>query len=444
MKTIALATALTAACTAVLVAAAPETPSVNQLQVFPKNLARQHYGANLFIFDKATQRFVPTEAAAAWLDEDSVTGWPALAGKQHYMLQFVDSQILTNLTLSAKQNDGTLSIYTSDQAVPPGDAAWTQVAKDVPVEAVNQKRFSRALNKTAKYVLIETNIENPAPIYGLYVYGAKAAASESIVPRPQPIDVRTVGEFVNQQTAFNVASLYAHSRVTFSNAKGSNISWQRAIDDNPETTLSIAPSTGEAGAVIRFGDQQAISRLSLLGEQSARGTMDVFLLSQAPEAGQTVGLEGVAPSVSIKFDGTSARASADIAETNSVAMVLRWTPESGSSAFALRDIAAFSNISLADNEVNGILPVVAANTDEAAATKESETEKKMEETGTGSDGKDAKEVIAAGPGERDFKGTGKDVKEPIAEGPPIAAGPGGFTPGGLGFPPRTPRNPVSQ
>src|SRR5688572_9638461 len=43
------------------------------LQSVPKNLARQHYGSNLFVFDTNTQRYVATEAAAAWLDDDLST-----------------------------------------------------------------------------------------------------------------------------------------------------------------------------------------------------------------------------------------------------------------------------------------------------------------------------------------------------------------------------------
>jgi hypothetical protein len=444
MKTFALATLLSSACAAVF-AAAPEAPNVHQLQVFPKNLARQHYAANLMIFDKTTQRYVPTEAAAAWLDEDPMTGWPALAGKQSYLLTFAEPQMVTNFSLAAKNNNGTVSISIGDQALPPGDAAWTQVAKDVSVEALNQKRFVRALNKTAKCLLIETDIADPGPIYSLYVYGDRAAASEAIVPRAQAVDIRTIGEFVNQQTAFNVAALYAKGRVTYAGGTGSNISWQRAIDDNAETLLPIAGSTAESGAVIRFGGAQPISRLALLGDLAAKGTMDIFLLSQAPEVGQAVGLDGVEPSVKIKFDGTSARASADIAETNSVAMAIRWTPEAGNTAaFNLREIAAFANVSLADNEVAGApaaIAAAAATEPDATTTKE---EEKTEKTTSGTPG-EGKEVIAAGPGGKESKDViaagpgGKEMKEPVAAGPPKT----GFTPGNLGFPPRTPRNPVS-
>jgi len=436
MKTTALLTALTAACSTVLFAAPKETlavsevPNVNQLQVFPKNIARQHNGTNLFVYDKTSQRYVATEAAAAWLDEDPVTGWSVLPGKQHYLLQFTEPQIVTNFGLSAKTNNGSLSLYLADQPAAPGDAAWNLVAKNVSIEALNNRHFKGALNRTAKCLLIETDIADPSAIYSLYVFGDKASASMSIQPRQQAVDLHALGEFVNQQTAFNVAGLYANSRVTYANSPGSNITWQRAIDDNPESTVPIAPTTAEAGMVIRFGEAHPITRLSVQGEQAAKGTLDIFLLSQAPDAGQTVGLEGIAPSVSIKFDGTSARASADIEETNSVAMVLRWKPEGDSAAFTLHDLSAFSNISLTDHEVVGTPDAIASNDD---------PDKDMKKDGTAGDGKESKNVIAEGP-------SGKEGKAPIGEGPnPEAVGAGpGFTPGGLGFPPRIQRNPVSQ
>ena len=75
MKTTTIASLVTAVCSTLALAAEGD-PAAKQLQVFPKNFARQHLGANLFVFNPANQTFVPTEAAAAWLDDDISTGWP--------------------------------------------------------------------------------------------------------------------------------------------------------------------------------------------------------------------------------------------------------------------------------------------------------------------------------------------------------------------------------
>ena len=62
---------LIAAVCSTLASAAENNPATKQLQVYPKNLARQHLGANLFVFNAKNQAYVPTEAAAAWLDDDA-------------------------------------------------------------------------------------------------------------------------------------------------------------------------------------------------------------------------------------------------------------------------------------------------------------------------------------------------------------------------------------
>src|SRR5580700_1990022 len=67
----------------------------------PKNLARQHLGANLMIFNETSQAYEPTEAAAAWLDDDIATGWPAMTGKQDYLLALSEPQLVNNFCISA-------------------------------------------------------------------------------------------------------------------------------------------------------------------------------------------------------------------------------------------------------------------------------------------------------------------------------------------------------
>ena len=93
---------LIAAVSATLAVAAENDPAAKQLQVYPKNLARQHLGANLFVFNPKNQAYVPTEAAAAWLDDDFATGWPALPGKQHYLVALPQPELISNFSLSSK------------------------------------------------------------------------------------------------------------------------------------------------------------------------------------------------------------------------------------------------------------------------------------------------------------------------------------------------------
>src|SRR5260221_1445208 len=88
--------------------AAEEEQGSKQLQVYPKNLARQPLGSNLFVFNPANQTYVPTEAAAAWLDDDATTGWPMMAGKQNYLLVLSEPEVLTSFAISARPATGTI------------------------------------------------------------------------------------------------------------------------------------------------------------------------------------------------------------------------------------------------------------------------------------------------------------------------------------------------
>ena len=420
MNTPILVTVIATACSTLAFAAPPEKSGGTAAQGYLKNIARQHYTTSLSLFAASAQRYVSTEAAAAWLDDDIATGWPALAGKQNYLLQFAEPQLISNFELSTKTASGTVSLYSGDRDAAPGDKAWTLIAKDVPVESINNQKLAKRINKFAKYLLIETNIAEPSPIYSLNVFGERSAASTAIVSRPQPVDVKPLlGDFVNNQTAFNMAGIYAKASVTFANTGGSANSWQRAIDDDPETLLSIKPSTGESGLVVRFDGAQPFTRLSLLTNPKARGKVDIFLLSEAPENATPVSIEGIAPSVTLTFDGTSQRSSADFAETKASALALRWTPESGEATFAIRELNIFADLALGDHEVSGAPTALGQGPSDDNVTKSLADGKSLG---------DGKAPIAMGPGRgRDYKG--------LSEPPAVGAGPGGYTPGGLGFPP---------
>lgn len=444
MKTTGIITLLSLACATVITSASAETPSPKQLQSYPKNLARQHHATKLSLYDATSKHYVATEAAAAWMDDDVTTGWPALAGKQYYMIELAEAQMLTNFCLSSKPGTGTVSLYVSNTEAAPGDAAWQPVETQVALNALNNKRLAKGINKTAKYVLIETNIADPGPIYSLYLYGEKSAASETIVRRSETADIRSlVGEFTNNQTAFSVSSLYANARVSYAGGQGSATTWQRAIDDNPETSTPVPPAAKESGLIVRFSEPRSVSRLSILADQNARGKAEIYLLSQAPEGALPVSVDGLSPSLTLTFDGSTARSSADFAETNASALAVVWKPESGESSLNLREINTFADLSLASYEVTDSVLNVALDT--SATKKDESTSDSTASDGkqivqSNSEGKDGKAIAPVGQGP-----SGKDGKSlaPVGEGPaPVGAGPG-FSPGRLAFPPRTPRNAVS-
>ncbi len=169
--------------------------AAKQLQIYPKNLARQNVGTNLFVFDAASQNYIPTAAAAAWLDDDVATGWPPGTGKSYYLLTLSEPQLVTNFAISTKAgSNGIVTIYanSNDEPAPPSAKSWTPLVKDVSIDAINNKTLAKPFSHFAKYLLIETNVADPSPWYSIYVYGSTPASSfhlakrakSRLIPRP--------------------------------------------------------------------------------------------------------------------------------------------------------------------------------------------------------------------------------------------------------------------
>lgn len=357
---------------AAVAATAGADPAAKQLQVYPKNLARQHLGANLFIYDTTTQAFKPTEAAAAWLDDDVTTGWAAMAGKQSYLLALPEPEVVSNFCISAKPAQGTVTIFGSDEPAAPGAKSWVPLVRDASLDSINEKKLERPFTRLSKYLLIETNIAEPGPIYSLYLYGERPAVAYQLVKRDQPIDVKAIfGPFVNEATAFSRAALYAGGRVAFSTDAASYTAWQKLIDENPESGVTIAPTKDDAGLVLKLADKQAITRLAALGTAGAKGKLEVFLspslpdqnsvASTAPAEGvqpvasvtnapitQPISLTGMTAAATLVFDGTTTRINQDLGSADAGAILLRWTPDNGTDSFTLREFNAFSGFSLGE------------------------------------------------------------------------------------------------
>jgi hypothetical protein len=409
MKTSLFVLFATAVCSSLLLAA-DNDPAARQLQVYPKNLARQHVGTNLFLYNSSNQTYAPTEASAAWLDDDVTTGWPVLAGKQYYLLALSNPELVSNFAVSARPAEGTVSLYAGDEPAVPGSHAWTPLAQNIPFNSINEKKLDHPFTHFAKYVLVETDLSNPGPLYSLYLYGEKPATVYDLQPRAQPIDAHAIFGQFNDHTAFNANGLYTGSTITYANSPDGSVAWQKAIDDNPETGVTVNGSTNEPGMVIKYGSNASISRVSVLTDPTAKGKLDFFAIDDAAATTPTAtSLEGRTPTVSLVLDGSSARSSIDFPAVTASRLAIRWSPVTPTDTITIRELASFGATSLNDSEV-------ALKPDAVAAYDPG--------TGSNGNGKDAKE-IAQGPDDKS--------KEP----PQVAEFRGGspYLPGALGFPP---------
>jgi hypothetical protein len=403
--------------------AAGDGPLRETLKVYPKNLARQHLGTNLFLFNPTSQAYQPTEAAAAWLDDDVTTGWPVMAGKQHYLLTLAEPVLLSNLAVSTRPTAGTVTLYAGDEPAAPGAKSWTVVAKGIPLETINEKRLAKPFSRFAKYLLIETEIADPGPLFGLYVYGDRPAVSYELRKRDTPIDTRAVfGPYTNNPTAYSVAALYAQGTIAYANSPEGFISWQKMIDENPESGVVVAPTTDESGIVLKLDASHRLSRFAVLTGAPVAGKLDFFVApGAAAEAGvnaHAASLEGLTPTITMMLDGSSPRRSIDFPQVEGASVLVRWTPEKAGEAISIRELNAFNEYSLSDYEL-GLNPeaVTELTSAEPAGSRSYDSSK---------DGRDYK----------DFKGGPPVVGEFFPTRSP-------YLPGGLGFPPNITRRGVS-
>ena len=221
--------------------------------------------------------------------------------------------------------------------------------------------LANPFSRFAKYFLIETNLTTGGPWYSIYLYGEKPAVAYHLQQRAQPVNpANLIGPYSNSATAYNMSSLYAHSHVAFANTADTPTGWQKAIDDNPETATSIAPSKDQAGLVIRYDSTQSIQRISVLTDGKAKGKLEFFLSNQAAtvknlpsdidnndsqfiKASNEAGLSPaeMKPVATVKFDGSDARGSADFAPVSGSQLIARWTPDEAGQLLAVREVNSF-------------------------------------------------------------------------------------------------------
>lgn len=340
---------------------------------FPKNFARQHLGTNLFLFSSATKTYVPTQAAAAWLDDDISTGCPAEPGQQFYLLSLRSPKLLKNLSASFQGASGSLSLYAGDEAAVPGSKSWTALAKDIPVESVNGQLLAKPFARYAKYVLIETNLSTPGTWYSLFLYGVTPSVAYDLHKREQAIDTRSlIGPFVDDETTINLGGLHARSRV-FGTEDFQSL--QKLIDDNPATSVDLGDGQGERTFFLKFEVNQSVRRIALLTAKPTKGKLEFFVLpEQATESRiseiQTSGyiraaltqtqaaptlpipsVNGLQPTAILSMDGEKTRYSLEMTPVSGRGVVVRWSPESAGQTLPVAEMNVFSGpVTLANYE----------------------------------------------------------------------------------------------
>ncbi|MEI9896813.1 MAG: hypothetical protein WDN28_23895 [Chthoniobacter sp.] len=177
---------------------------------------------------------MPTEASAAWLDDDVTTGWPVLAGKQSYLIALAEPELVSNFSVSAKAADGTISLYAGDEPGAPGAKSWTPLAENIALQ-FDQRKETRPSLHPFRQIHPHRNRPDPTRVRSTActLYGEKPSTIYDLRQREQPIDAHAIFGQVNDKTAFNANGLFTGSTVLSANSPDGSLAWQKAIDDNP-------------------------------------------------------------------------------------------------------------------------------------------------------------------------------------------------------------------
>ena len=366
-------------------AAAAPVPSAEQLKHFPKNLARHHVGTSLRQFDAATNTYVPSPAGAAWLDDDMATGAAVPAGRHQYLLSLAQVELLTDFGLSARAVPGTVSLFAGDEAAAPTqEKSWSVIGKDIPLAEVNEQLLSKPFSRAAKYFLLELNLEQATELYSLNLFGEKAAVSFRVAKREKSINAEKLLSGVNEKTAFSQASLYSKATVRENDSATDVLALQQAIDDNPETSVTLSGAQQSTGLVIHMPQPRSISRVTVKAAEPTKGHFDVYLLNGSSPANT---LPQGKPVATIKMDGTALRATAEFQATAATELRLRWMPETAAQNVAVNEVEAFADTSLDQYAVTTEV--------EAIAEKYADASKDGKSVADPKDAKDAKEAVDA-------------------------------------------------
>lgn len=341
-------------------------------------------GTILEKFDPETRYYLPDLSAVAWLDEDDTTLCTIPIGKQWYLITLESPTLIQNFSIAAESLTGKITLYASDQKAVPGAKTWVPLLRAASAQDLKEKQSEKPLYSFTRYVLLETDLLQPAEVSSLYLFTDSDASTYRLVKRPE------LSRFTDKAGPFykdpkgqvNFAGKYAR------NTDGSeNDNLAKMTDESPES----AGSLDQKPMVIDFKETRQLERFSIFAEKK-KGMMNISLeedraipapLSTAfiPEAVrrhfgvgwqkwggmlvQSIGGEtkiSTAMNRSIPFDGSTDRFSIQVPATPCRFLTMTWASgENPPAPIQIKNFSAMGYVSLNEFQVNRIIGTLEGN-----------------------------------------------------------------------------------
>jgi hypothetical protein len=297
--------------------------------VKPMNLSRLLGGANISALNEATGLITPVSGMTAVIDDDAASGWTPPVGKTVLVIALPAETDLSSFTLFAPgaKGDYTLSVVSS-----PEEARDPAARKKVLSSSLGQETTQAVPDMPARFVVIELNVVESAPIRSIDVVGRPRGnlANQFTVVVPDSSKEQNAGKADGKLAEVNFAADALGAKVI--NATNDAVS--SLIDGDTGTTTTLKTSAdGTATTSIALAAAVSVDRLSLAFEQ-AEGTVKFLATSSESPDGRVLG--------EVKLDGTSKTLTLETAGISAESITVVWTPADGVSPLVVSEVGAFA------------------------------------------------------------------------------------------------------
>lgn len=322
-----------------------QTPAEGTAVIKPVNTSRLLGGATVRVLDGSTGVLTPISGMTALIDDDASSGWTPPVGRTVLVISLAVETDVSSFTLFAPGAKGSYSVSVASSL----EAALNPQSRTEVVQATFDKDTAQPVsNVPARFVVLELNVEESAPIRSVDVVGRPKgnAASPFTVVVPDSSREQNAGKADGKLVEVNFAADALGAKVI----NGETSQFGPMIDGDTGTTSTLSSVGGApASASIVLAAAVSVDRVSLAFEP-AEGTVTFLATSAESPNGRVIGevtLDGGSKTLTLETPGVSAE---------SITVV--WAPKDGVTPLVVSEVGAFAlaRVERAPPAPDGTLP----------------------------------------------------------------------------------------